>query len=79
MRGEGSPSEVDELITDFVWTCDDDSYFDADKFMTYREEKRSDVDFFKVRGGDVITCAQKSQDSAAASTVPVTIVSCDFS
>ena len=40
-------------------TCDDKSYVAAAKSVTYRKGLRAAITFFKVRGGDIGTCAQK--------------------
>ena len=51
VRGKGSPSKVEELITYFVVTCNDEASGDAAKYVTYREVQRASFVFFWRLGG----------------------------
>ena len=52
VRGKGSPSKVEELITYFVVTCNDEASVAEDKSGTYFEGLITAISFLlKVRGG----------------------------
>ena len=75
VRGEGLPSKVEELVTQFIMTCNGDTYVSTAKSVTYGYVMREAVIFIlKVRGGNIIMCAQKPLSSVDVSTVPVTII-----
>ena len=58
-----------------IMTCNDDPSVSAANSVTYVRIMRANIVFFiKVRGGNIVTYAQKSLDSMADSNVPVTIV-----
>ena len=61
VRGEGSFSEVQELITQFIVTFDDKASVDEDKSMAYGEGQREAVTFvLEIKGVNIITCTQKT-------------------
>ena len=45
-RGEGSPYEVEEIITYLIIMCDDDPSVSAAKSVTYRKLLRVNITFF---------------------------------
>ena len=49
VRGEGLLSELDveELVTHFVVTCNDEASISAAKSMTFEEGLSTDINFFK--------------------------------
>ena len=62
-----------------IMTCNDDTSVSAAKSVTHVRIMRANIVFiFKVRGGNIVTYAQKSLNSMADSNVPVTIVSLIF-
>ena len=60
VRGKGLSIEVEEIVTHFIVTCDDEASITEDKSMTYTKGLSIAVVFvLEVRGGNIITCAQK--------------------
>ena len=60
VMGEGFSSEVEEIIMHFIVTSDDEASVAVDMFVAYREGLSTAVNFLlKVRGGNIIMCAQK--------------------
>ena len=76
LMGGGFPSEVEELVTHFVVTCYDKAYVDTDQYVTYGNLRGTAIALvLRVRGGGyIIMRSQKTQNSIASNTVPVTIV-----
>ena len=59
--GGGLSSEVEELVTHFVVTCDDKAYIDADQSVTYGNLRGTAIALvLRVRGGYIIMCSQKN-------------------
>ena len=60
--------------------CGDKASFATDKYVMYINGCATAVAFaLDVRGGNIITCAQKTRNPVAANTVPVTVVPRTFS
>ena len=56
-------SKVEEIVVIFVVLCDDKASVAAAKYVTYGEGCSISVThFLKFRGGNIITCAQKTEN-----------------
>ena len=72
--------EVWEFGTHFVVVSDDEASFAEDNYVTYINGCATAAVFsLGVKGGNIITCKQKTRNPVAANTVPVTVVPRTFS